>query len=144
MAPNEHDVLSRASQIRVGDIGPMPTALAASFDAFEFIRAVAERCGNRNTAAFATWAMTGAEAADGRDVLVFAPSLPLGGTAADPFEAAGQGENEIADALTALATRLAAQLAATARRATVPGDKAACERAAEHAVRISQLLARDL
>jgi hypothetical protein len=89
--------------------------------------------------------MTAADAAvDGREAITIAPSLspaPRGTLVTSP-PAADAGIDTITDALAALGALLDERLAHAANRAVMPGDRAACQEAAEASRRIHQLMAR--
>jgi hypothetical protein len=119
----------------------LPATLAASFDAFEAIRSLARRCQDVDPDLFAAFMTTASEAADGRDAITTAPSLPLG--AADPPDTAPMPADDpaaAADAITALATVLARRLDDAADQSATPGDRAACRDAAEAASGIRQVM----
>jgi len=126
-------------QARLAATAGLPSLLAAGFDTFELIRVAAEICQDQPGPAFATWAMTSAKAAAGRNALASAPSLPSGG---DRTEAAAltSGDEAAAAAMGGLAARLAACMAAAAHRASA-GDRAACEHAVGRTAHIANLLA---
>jgi hypothetical protein len=109
---------------------------AAGFDAFEVIRIAARDWQNRVPELFAAF-MTAADAAvDGREALTIAPSLPPadGGKPGDAV-VAGAISGQAADALTTLAAALRDRLTSAAAVAGLPGDRAACQDAAQAAGR---------
>jgi hypothetical protein len=121
----------------------VPETLAAGFDAFEVIRLTARHWQDRAPGLFAAF-MTAADAAvDGRDALTIAPSLPPAGGSGPggPVVAAAESD-QAADGLAALAAALHDRLTAAAAAAGLPGDRAACQDAAQAAGRICQLMAR--
>ena len=91
----------------------MPDSLAASFDAFETIRLIARQHELAVPELFAAF-MTTAAAAEGRDAITAAPSLPLAGghppRHGEPAPAPGAGPENIADALARLAAILGSVL----------------------------------
>ncbi|HVB46250.1 MAG TPA: hypothetical protein VNF47_26560 [Streptosporangiaceae bacterium] len=115
--------------------GGLAAAIGAAASVFEAIRLSADAYAGTEPELFATWLMTAAEAADGRDALLrpaperSAPLVPA------PGIAAGQ--------LARLARALTDLLAEASGRAGDPADVAACERAAACAERIHDLLAQD-
>jgi hypothetical protein len=130
-------------EARLEQAASLPETLAASFDAFEIIRMAARGCQDRVPALFAAF-MTAADAAvDGREALTLAPSLPLAG-GAGPSDAvsAGADVRQVADALMALADVLGERLSRAAALSDLPGDRVACQDAAQSAGRIRQLMAR--
>ena len=123
----------------------MPDSLAASFDTFETIRLIARQHALAAPQLFAAF-MTTAAAAEGRDAITAAPSLPLAGghppRYGEPAPAPGAGPENIADALAGLAAILGSHLARAAARAATAADRAACQDAARSARQIRQLIAR--
>jgi hypothetical protein len=119
----------------------LPAVLAASFDAFEVIRRLARRCQNLDPDLFAAFMSTAAAAADGRDAITTAPSLPPGpATQPDTTPMPAADPAAAADAITALAIILATRLDDAAGRSATPGDRAACEDAGDAARQIRQLM----
>ena len=133
----EHTTPAGYLQARLGSAAGLADVIAAGFDAFELIRLSAEAWQHPGGLAFATWAMTSAEAAAGRDVLAEAPSLPPGG--AKPMPPTAGTEDAAAASLSGLAAQMTARLAA-ATRAADGRDRAACDHAAKLAARITHLL----
>jgi hypothetical protein len=135
-----HDV--EAIMARLRDARSLPELLAASFDAFEVIRILARGSEDIVPSLFAAF-MTAADAAvDGRQAITLAPSLsPV--SLVTTASAAGADIDTIADALAALGELLDECLARVADRALMPGDRAACQEAAEAGHRIHQLMARE-
>ena len=137
--------VSQASGIeaRLTEAASLPETLAAGFDAFEVIRLAARDCQNRVPVLFAAF-MTAADAAvDGREALTIAPSLPRGGgTGPAVALPSGADAGKAASALASLAAVLRERLTDAAVQADVPGDRAACQNAAEAAGRIWQLMTR--
>lgn len=92
---------------------------------------------------FAAFMTTADAAVDGREALTIAPSLPLDASTAPGMAVpTGADAGQSADALAALAAVLRDRLTDAATRADVPGDRAACQDAAEAAGRICQLMTR--
>jgi len=132
-----------ATEARLGQAASLPEVLAAGFDAFETIRITARHHQDQLPGLFAAF-MTAADAAvDGREALTIAPSLPRHGhtepAIAVPPDA---GTGEAADALASLAIMLRDRLTQAAARAGAPGDREACQQAAEAAGRIGELMTR--
>ena len=129
----------------LADADDVPAVLAASWELFELIAAIASasavECPDDMYPAF-TFA-SGA-AVNGRNALAFAPSLPPlpRGAAQDPPKPAGE-VYQTADALAGLASALSIRLRETAELATATADRSACENAASDADRITQLLAKE-
>ena len=117
--------------------------LAAGLDGFAVLLASCRASGDRSPVEwFAAFAFAALAAAEGRRILLTAPSLPRSSeltvshaacVAADP----GVTANALAD----LAGALCAHLSAAARHAQNPDDHAACMGAACEAARVHKLLA---
>jgi hypothetical protein len=132
-----HARLEQASDLR--------GVLDAAYAAFEAMLPVIWGQADRAGGGFAAFVMSAAPAANGRDAVAGAPSLPPavpGGVplaAGDP--AAGVTEHEAAAVLTGLSQLLASRLADAAAWAADAADRAACAVAARHAGAIWSLLA---
>jgi hypothetical protein len=93
---------------------------------------------------FGRFVMAAASAADGRDALIFAPSMQAhrARASADTGEDSSAGTADtIAGDIASVCGLAAVRLAQAASQAGDPGDQAACVRAAECARRICELLA---
>jgi hypothetical protein len=135
-----HDVEAITARLR--SARSLPELLAASFDAFEIIRVLARGSEDKVPSLFAAFMMAADAAVDGRQAITIAPSLfPVSPITTPP--AAGADIDTITDALAALGELLDGCLARAADRALVPGDRAACQEAAEAGHRIHQLMARE-
>jgi hypothetical protein len=128
---------------RLEQAASLPEVLAAGFDAFEAIRITARHHQDQVPALFAAFMTTADAAVDGREAITIAPSLPRA-PGARPGRAltADADTGQAADTLAALAAMLCDRLTDAATRADTADDRAACQDAAEAAVRICQLLAR--
>jgi hypothetical protein len=122
--------------------------LAAAWDAFEVIIS-ASGAGADTSAEFSVslvYALT--VAADGRDAIIGAPSLPGRPAGEQPDGTYGPAlvgrPGETAAAIAALSAVLAARLSGAADRAADPADRVACLTGAEHAHEIHALLAGPL
>src|SRR6266516_4730564 len=120
-----------AMAARIDRAAGLAGALVAGWDAFELIRAAEQAGGlrgaDRADGLFAAFMLASAAAANGRDVVGFAPSLPpdqVLGTG-DPGDAAVGGVGLLADALAELASALRARLLAAAGSASGGADRAA-------------------
>jgi hypothetical protein len=95
---------------------------------------------------FAAFVMTAASAADGRDAVAFAPSLPPRPGTQAPGDGDGEPAEEnakaVAESVAALSRLLAVRLAQAGSSAPDPGDRAACADAAWCAEYIYGLLHR--
>jgi len=75
----------------------LAAVLAAAYDVFEGMRLAFRTCEDPATGLFAAFVMASASAADGRDAVAFAPSLPLRrvhekpGAGEEPHEGLQQG-----------------------------------------------------
>jgi hypothetical protein len=122
----------------------VPELLTLSLSAFEAIRVLARGSEDTAPGLFAALMMTADAAVDGREAITIAPSLPPATvsllSAGSP--AADAGTEAVTDALAALGALLNERLSGAAGRAPTPGDRAACQQAAEAARRIHQLMAR--
>jgi len=121
----------------------LPAALDAACDAFEAILTVIGGCENTaSTGAAITFLLAATQAANGRDAVLFAPSLPP--RALHPPAPAGEGQpgdaQDIRAAVAALAGLLAGRLGHTAAAQAGGADRAACHDAARYAARIGELL----
>ena len=120
-------------------------ALAVSFDAFEAIRVLARSSEDAVPGLFAAFMTTADAAVDGREAITIAPSLsPAPGSAPSAGPAAADPDvGTITDAMAALSALLNERLANASEHAPIPGDRVACEEAAEAARRIHRLMAGD-
>jgi hypothetical protein len=120
----------------------MAVLLGAAWDAFEAIIAASGEYADCGDGFFASLVYALAAAADGRDAITTAPSLPgrsvavLSATPAGPVPSAVSAAASIA----ALSDRLAVRLVSAASTADNPGDQAACLIAARYASEIHALL----
>jgi hypothetical protein len=129
-------------EARLEQAASLREVLAAGFDAFEAIRMAARDCQNRVPALFAAFMTTADAAVDGREALTLAPSLPpAAGAGPGEAVAAGADPGQVADALAALAGMLGDRLGWAASLADLAGDRAACQEAAQAAMRVCQLMA---
>ncbi len=121
----------------------LPAILDAAYDAFEDMLPAIEAQQYADSAAFTAFVMSGASAANGRDAIAAAPSLPAAAaprvvtTARAPATATAR---QAAAALTGLSRVLVSRLNAAAGLSADVGDRAACASAAHHAAAICSLL----
>lgn len=115
----------------------LPSVLDAAYSGFEYLLKVFRARESTAQNAFAAFVMSAGRAADGRDAVGFAPSLPPGVPALPPRDASSAALAELA----ALCADLASRLEQYVHPAVRPGDRTACRAAAEHARQIHQLLA---
>jgi hypothetical protein len=116
----------------------------AAYDAFEDLLAVIRDREDPASGLFAAFMFAAASAADGRDAILFAPSLPPS-RSADRLTALAGVDLELsledaADAAAGLGHLLAARLLEAGQAATDPGDRSACLDAARCAENICGLL----
>ena len=129
---------------RLREASGLAAILDAAYDAFEGMRSIIRAYEDRAGSLFAAFMMSAASAADGRDAILFAPSLPSHCLCATPApgEESHPGEcaEGIAAYLAALSQLLADRLAQAARSAPDYRDRAACRNAARRARAIHALL----
>jgi len=116
---------------RLSDASGLPAVLDAACDAFEIIRSVLREHDDSASAMFVPFVMSATAAANGRDAICFAPSLPshrLGELPAlgDDRQLCQNSAEELAGAVTALSGLLVARLVQAARSAAGARDRAAC------------------
>ena len=122
----------------------VPSALDAACDAFEDILAIigSYEQTTTSTATAIVFLLVATQAANGRDALLFAPSLPR--RSLYPRPALGQPErgsaSDITAAVAGLSRLLASRLACTAA-AVAGADQTACHDAARYARMVHDLLA---
>jgi len=125
--------------------------LAAAREAFEWMLPVLEAHEDPAGAMFAAFVTAGAAAADGRDALAFAPSLPASGISGGPPAAGGpqvvpdRGSDAGAAgaAVAAVCALLVARLGEAGSLAADRGDQVACADAGRYARKIGWLLTGD-
>ena len=121
----------------------LPQILDAGFDAFEFIRITARSYQDQVPELFAAFMTAADTAANGREALTIAPSLPRH---AEPMPegaaSADAGAGQAADVLAELAAALRERLTAAARQADLPDDQAGCHDAVGAVGQICQLMTR--
>ena len=131
-----------AARARLEHATGLPAILDAAYDAFEDMLPAIEAQQDPGSAAFTAFVMSGASAANGRDAIAAAPSLPpathhVATTARTPTTVTPA---QTAAALTGLSRVLVSNLNAAAGLSANPGDRAACASAARHAAAICSLL----
>jgi hypothetical protein len=135
-----------SARVRLEQATGLPAVLDAGYEAFEEMLPALEEQEDRGGAAFAAFVMSATAAANGRDALAAAPSLPpappgkLAVAAAESFR--GQAMEDAAAALARLSQLLSTRLTDASGLSADPGDKVACARAARHAASICSLLGR--
>ena len=114
----------------------LPSVLDAAYAGFEYLLKVFRARQATVQGAFAAYVMSAGRAADGRDAVGFAPSLPCGIPSLPPRDASSAA---VAD-LAALCADLAARLEHYVHLAVRAADRTACRAAAEHARLIHEFL----
>jgi len=148
------------AQVRLDTARSLPEVLNASCQAFDQMLATIREHEARAEGLFAAFVLAAASAADGRDALLAASSLPWPPPAAPPpaapRSALAVGDmaapasdpvmladiDDLADTLGDLSKLTAAVLASAASHALDPSDQAACTQAAQSADVMWSLLAR--
>jgi hypothetical protein len=133
-----------SARARLEDAIELPAVLDAAYDAFEEMLGEIENQQDGGGGAFGAFVMSGAAAANGRNALAAAPSLPPGpsedlarvGARPSP----GLELEDAAVALAGLSQLLSARLAAASDLSADVGDQVACAQAAHHAASICALL----
>ncbi len=130
---------------RLSRAGDLSSVLAAAHEAFDGILLAIRGREDPVTGMFAALVMAAASAADGRDAVTRAPSLPLAALRhAVLTRRAGEPEpgiRDLARSLGGIAGVLARRLVQAGRDAAVAGDRDACAQAAVCAGEIHDLLA---
>lgn len=134
-----------AVRSRLEQASDLPGILDAAYEAFEGMLPVIHGQEDRAGGGFAAFVMSAASAANGRDAVASAPSLPPAAPGRTPpaigDRATGVTEEEAAAVLAGLSQLLASRLADAATWAADAADRAACSVAARHAGVIWSLLA---
>ena len=131
---------------RVRAAAGLPEVLESAWRAFECMLAEAEAHEDPATPLFPAFVLAATAAANGRDAVLLAPSLPWpprytppgGGQVGGP----GEPARAAARALASLSQALISRLEAAAGSAASSGDRDACRYAADRARAICDLLAR--
>jgi hypothetical protein len=122
----------------------LPAVLDGAYDAFEEMLGEIENHQDGDGQAFGAFVMSGAAAANGRNALAAAPSLPPGPSGdLARVRAAPSPDLELEDAAVAVAglsQLLSARLAAASDLSADVRDQVACAQAARHAASICSLL----
>jgi hypothetical protein len=116
--------------------------LAAGWDTFELVEVIADDYADRAPDTFAAFLFAAASAAEGRDAVGFAPSMPASPGIPIGFVVSDSRDMcEVVGELAGLVSILGTRLQAAVHRADSPGDRRAFEHAAREAGRICDLLA---
>jgi hypothetical protein len=135
-----------AATDRVRHAHDLASVLDTAYHAFEVILWVISDGEDTTSRLIVPLLLAATQAANGRDAILFAPSLPppgvtmpeQGGQELRPMPA-----GEVTAPLADLSLLLATRLSQTATSATTPGDRSACQNAAHHAHQIHDLLTSD-
>ncbi len=134
-----------AVHARLEQARDLPGVLDAAYAAFEGMLPVIWGQADRAGRGLAAFVMSAAPAANGRDAVAGAPSLPPAAPGGVPLAASGPAagvtEQEAAAAVAGLSQLLASRLADAAPWAADAADRAACADAARDAGAIWSLLA---
>jgi hypothetical protein len=142
--PKEDHIFPATLTRRLENAQSLGSLLDAAYDTFEDMLAVIHGQEDNDEDFFAGLIFAAAAAADGRDAILTAPSLPPappGNHPDAPPPSPAQTSGEIAAGVAALSGLLAARLTQAAESAESPADRAACRHAAHSARQIRDLLA---
>jgi hypothetical protein len=134
------------ARVRLERAVDLPAILDAAYDAFEDMLAVIRSSEEQAEGAFAAFVMSAASAANGRDAVAAAPSLPP--AAPRDSDQAGRvtlpdgSAAEAAAAVAGLSQLLARRLTEAAALSADAGERVACLQATRHATDICALLGR--
>lgn len=125
--------------------GSLPQLLDAAWDAFELMIAASGDYADTDEGFSTALVFVLAAAANGRDAIITAPSLPPRLPAEQPAQSwrhrRGGGVLDVASSLAALSGLLAGRLDLAASSARDPRDRAACRTGAQYAREVHALLA---
>ena len=118
----------------------LPVLLDIAYAAYELLLSAVEEHQDPASGTFVPYVYAATLAADGRDAILFAPSLPV--CQLRPVDAVtnGRGSASTVDDLVALSEVLCHVLTRAAGAAPAQGDAAACQNAAQCAAAIHRLL----
>lgn|SRR5487761_245593 len=132
-----------AARHRVQRASDLAAVLDAAYEAFEQMLAVIHPVQDPASGLFAALVMAAASAANGRNALALAPSLPKRPLCAAPAgdrPSFSEPPEVVARIVAGLSRLVAGRLAQAAASAPDTGDRAACQHAARSAVDICELL----
>jgi hypothetical protein len=132
-----------AAQHRVRQASDLAAVLDAAYEAFEAMLSAIDRVQDPGSRLFAGFVMAAASAANGRNAVALAPSLPgrpLLAVPAGQRSRPGERPEHLAEVVAGLSRLVAGRLAQAAACAADPGDRAACTHAARSARDICGLL----
>ncbi len=132
-----------AARHRLQQASDLAAVLDAAYEAFEGMVSVIHPAQDPASGLFAAFVMAAASAANGRNALALAPSLPghpLPPVPAEQQPGSGEPPERVAEAVAGLSHLVAERLAQAAACAPDTGDRAACRHAAHSARDICGLL----
>jgi hypothetical protein len=142
MTGSDVDQIERIRQ-HLTDADGVSGVLAASWQAFELVRAVTGANAGQAPDMYPAFTFARGAAVSGRNAIAFAPSLRADCAPWRDTPSLVTGDvYEVADAVAELAFVLSGRLREEAGLAADRGDRVACENAASDAERISRLLAK--
>ncbi len=124
------------AQQRLQQAGDLAGILDAAYEAFEGMVSVIHRVQDPASGLFTALVMAAASAADGRNALALAPSLPGHPLLAVPAEqqpGSGEPPERVAEVVAGLSDLVAERLELAAASALEAGDRAACRHAPQSA-----------
>lgn len=131
------------TQQRLQEADGLAAVLDAAYGAFEGMLSVIYPVQDPASGLFAAFVMAAASAADGRNALALAPSLPGHPLSTMPAELqlwSGEPPERVAEVVAALSTVVAERLTQAAASAPDTGDQTACQNAAQSAREICGML----
>ncbi len=131
------------AQQRLQEADGLAVVLDAAYAAFEGMVSVIHPVQDPSSGLFAAFVMAAASAADGRNALALAPSLPRHPLLAVPpgqQPRSGEPPERVAEMVARLSRLVAERLMQAAASAPDAGDRAACQHAAQNARDICGLL----
>ena len=129
---------------RLADAGGLPAVLAAGWDVFELIAAIASASAGESPGMYPAFTFARGAAASGRNAIACAPAMPPVPADAARSQTKPAGDvDEVADALAGLASALSSRLREAAGLAAETADRSACLDAASDAERIARLLTKE-
>ena len=136
------DQIKRIQQHLI-DADGVSGVLVASWQVFELVRAVTGANAGQAADMYPAFTFARGAAVSGRNAIAFAPSLPADHEPWPGIPAPVTGDvYEVADAVAELASVLCGRLREAAGLTADPGDRVACENAANDGERISRLLTK--
>jgi hypothetical protein len=136
-------MMMETAQQRLQEADGLDAVLDAAYAAFEGMVSVIHPVQDPASGLFAAFVLAAASAADGRNALALAPSLPGHPLLAAPAEQqswSGEPPERVAEVVTGLSHLVAERLTQAADSAPDTGDEAACRNAARNARDICGLL----